>query len=80
MAMKQVTSTEFQNSAGRFLDEARKEPIGIQKHGRASHVLLDVEEYERLKALDNIVDDATFEKLMEESFEQHGEVYEALAK
>lgn len=80
MAMKLVTSTEFQRKAGRFLDEARKEPIGIQKHGRKSHVLVDAEEYARLKALDNIVDDSVLEALIDESDAQFSEVYEELAK
>lgn len=79
--MKFVTSTEFQNNAGRFLDEARKTPVGIQKHGHNSHVLMDIEEYERLKSVDE--ESARKEKLAalkNESFERFDSVYQELAK
>jgi prevent-host-death family protein len=47
-----VTATEFQNRAGQYLDKAAKNPVYITKHGRPVRVLIDVEEYERLKAFD----------------------------
>jgi len=47
-----VSSTTFQNSAGHYLDEAGKKPIYITKYGRPMRVLIDIEEYERLKAID----------------------------
>lgn len=47
-----VASTEFQNRAGRYLDQAAKEPVFITRHSRTVRVLLDIDEYERLKAND----------------------------
>jgi prevent-host-death family protein len=45
-----ISSTEFQNSAGHYLDEAGKRPVFITKYGRPTRVLMDIEEYERLIA------------------------------
>jgi len=49
---RNVTSTEFQNHAGHCLDQAAKAPVFITRHRRPSRVLLDIEEYGRLKRLD----------------------------
>jgi prevent-host-death family protein len=47
-----VASTEFKNRAGRYLDEAAKAPVFITRHSRPVRVLIDIDEYERLKACD----------------------------
>lgn len=47
-----VTATEFQTRAGQYIESSAKNPVYITKHGRPVRVLVDVEEYERLKALD----------------------------
>jgi prevent-host-death family protein len=47
-----VASTEFQNRAGLYIERAAKNPVFITKHRRPVRVLLDIEEYERLKARD----------------------------
>jgi prevent-host-death family protein len=47
-----ITSTEFQNRAGRYLDAAAKAPVFITRYDRPVRVLIDIDEYERLKALD----------------------------
>jgi prevent-host-death family protein len=52
MEPKRVTSTEFRNRAGQYLDEAAKAPIIITKHSRPSRVLIDFEQYERMKRYD----------------------------
>ena len=52
MATKNVTSTEFQNRAGQYLEQSAKEPILITRYDRPIRVLLDIEEYERLKRYD----------------------------
>lgn len=49
MLERNVTATEFQNRAGQYLDEAARAPVVVTRHGRPSRVLLDIEEYERLK-------------------------------
>ena len=52
MKPKLVTATEFRNRAGQYLDEAAKAPVIITKHNRPSRVLIDIEEYERMKRYD----------------------------
>ena len=52
MAVKSVPSTEFQNRAGRYIEESGKGPVIITKYERPVRVLLDIEEYERLKRYD----------------------------
>jgi prevent-host-death family protein len=47
-----VASTEFQNRAGLYIERAAKNPVFITKHSRPVRVLIDIEEYERLKARD----------------------------
>jgi prevent-host-death family protein len=47
-----IASTEFQNRAGLYLEKAAKEPVFITRHKRPVRVLLDIEEYERLKVND----------------------------
>jgi prevent-host-death family protein len=47
-----VASTEFQNRAGLYIERAAKSPVFITKHRRPVRVLIDIEEYERLKARD----------------------------
>jgi prevent-host-death family protein len=47
-----VASTEFQNRAGLYIEKAAKNPVFITRHRRPHRVLLDIEEYERLKARD----------------------------
>jgi prevent-host-death family protein len=50
---KMVSSTDFQNSAGRYLDQAAAGPVVITKYRRPARVLMDFDEYERLQALAN---------------------------
>jgi prevent-host-death family protein len=47
-----VASTAFQNHAGLYLEKSAKEPVFITRHKRRLRVLLDIDEYERLKARD----------------------------
>ena len=44
-----VASTEFQNRVGFFIEQAAKAPVFITRHRRAVRVLIDIDEYERLK-------------------------------
>jgi len=47
-----VASTEFQTRAGLYIEQAATSPVFITKHRRPVRVLLNIEEYERLKARD----------------------------
>lgn len=44
-----VTATEFKNRAGQYLDESGKNPVFITRHERTVRVLVDIDEYTRLK-------------------------------
>jgi len=50
--MREVSSTEFQTRAGLYIEQSGKEPVFITKHRRPARVLIDIQEYERLKARD----------------------------
>lgn len=47
-----VSATEFQTRAGLYIEQSSKAPVFITKHRRPARVLIDIEEYERLKARD----------------------------
>ena len=51
--MKTLTAKDAKYSFGRLIDLARAEPVTVAKHGRPVVVVMAVEEFERLKALDN---------------------------
>lgn len=50
--MKTMSAREAKNSFGLMIDTARAEPVQIEKHRRGVVVVLAVEEYERLKAIE----------------------------
>lgn len=51
--MATITSTEFQQNVGAYSDAAMREPVVITSHNRERLVLLSVDDYRRLKALDD---------------------------
>jgi prevent-host-death family protein len=50
--MKTLTARDAKYGFGRLIDLARAEPVAVAKHGRPVVVVMAIEEYERLKALD----------------------------
>ena len=50
--MQILTAKDAKYGFGRLIDLARAEPVAVAKHGRTVVVVLSIEEYERLKALD----------------------------
>ncbi|AHD01991.1 type II toxin-antitoxin system Phd/YefM family antitoxin [Leisingera methylohalidivorans] len=50
--MQILTAKDAKYGFGRLIDLARAEPVAVAKHGRTVVVVMSVEEYERLKALD----------------------------
>lgn len=52
MAAISVSATEFQTRAGLYIEKSGKAPVFITRHRRPARVLIDIEEYERLKARD----------------------------
>ncbi len=51
--MKTIAATEAKYGFGRLLDAAQREPVTIEKNGRAVAVMLCMEEYERLEAVED---------------------------
>ncbi|RWR32097.1 type II toxin-antitoxin system Phd/YefM family antitoxin [Sinirhodobacter populi] len=50
--MKSMAAKDAKNAFGMLIDLARSEPVTIEKHGRKVVVVMAIEEFERLKALD----------------------------
>ena len=50
--MQTLSAKDAKYGFGRLIDLARAEPVAVAKHGRPVVVVMAVEEYERLKALD----------------------------
>ncbi len=57
--MKTMSARDAKNGFGLLLDTARAQPVTIEKHGRPVVVVLSVEEYERLKEIEQHVPDGT---------------------
>jgi prevent-host-death family protein len=51
--MKTVTATELKTKTGETLDAAQREPVAIEKNGRAIAVIVPQADYERLIAMEN---------------------------
>ena len=51
--MQTLSARDAKYNFGRLIDTARAEPVTVEKHGRAVVVVLAVEEYERLKAIES---------------------------
>lgn len=52
--MKAMSARDAKNAFGMLIDNARAEPVAIEKHGRKVVVVIAVEEYERLKAYESL--------------------------
>lgn len=76
--MARVTATEFQQAVGNYSDTALREPVIITSHNRDRLVLMSVEEYQRLKLLEDEMTNET-EKLIDESINRHQTTLEKLA-
>jgi prevent-host-death family protein len=50
--MQTLSAKDAKYGFGRLIDLARAEPVAVAKHGRTVVVVLAVEEYERLKAVE----------------------------
>ena len=50
--MQTLSARDAKYNFGRLIDTARAEPVTVKKHGRAVVVVMAVEEYERLKAIE----------------------------
>ncbi len=50
--VKTVTSTAFQQAVGVYMEASAKAPVFITKHATPVRVLIDIDEYHRLKERD----------------------------
>jgi len=66
--MKTFAASEAKNEFGRLLDTAQREAVTIEKKGRPVAVVLSLEEYERLEALDDAWWAARADEAGEEGF------------
>lgn len=48
--MKTMSAKDAKNSFGLLLDQARAEPVQVEKHGRPVVVVMSVEEFEKLSS------------------------------
>jgi len=71
--MDVIAAAEAKNSFGKLLDLAQKNPITIEKKGRAVAVVMSMEEYERLEELENSYWFDKAEKAEKEGFLSKGE-------
>lgn len=76
--MARVTATEFQQAVGNYSDTALREPVIITSHNRDRLVLMSVEEYQRLKSLEDEMTNET-DKLIDESINRHQTTLEKLS-
>jgi prevent-host-death family protein len=51
--VKTVAAKEAKQSFGQLLDDAQREPVRIQRHGRAVAVVLSAAEFERLEQVED---------------------------
>ncbi|WP_298161789.1 type II toxin-antitoxin system Phd/YefM family antitoxin [Acidocella sp.] len=52
--MQSQSAKDAKYNFGRLIDTARAEPVVIEKHGRPVVVVLSVEEYQRLVAIEAV--------------------------
>ena len=51
--MKSFAATDAKNKFAALLDDARREPVAIERHGKTIAVILSSEEYARLEKLED---------------------------
>ncbi|QNI32198.1 type II toxin-antitoxin system Phd/YefM family antitoxin [Alloacidobacterium dinghuense] len=70
MTATTFSSREFNQDAGRAKKAAKRGPVFITDRGRTSHVLLSIEEYEKITGTgENIVDSLAMPNAAEVEFE-----------
>lgn len=80
MTINRVTSTDFQNRAGQYLDESGKGPVFITRYDRPVRVLLDIDEYERLSRIDfELKRGGDIDKIMSETVSEHRDLLKQLS-
>jgi len=78
MKIRVVSSTEAQNQFGKLIEDAKKEPVMVQKNGRDQVVIISAEDYEALSKKTNV--NPQVKKSLERSLKRWDKLYEALAR
>jgi prevent-host-death family protein len=80
--MNYISATDAKNRFGELLEQARKEPVHVQRNGRDVAVVISPEEFERYQQALQYSGGVNplIARLHEESHARWGKVYEALAK
>ena len=78
--MIKMNATKAKNEFGLLLDTARSQPVGIEKNGRAVAVVLSIEEFERMEALEDAWWAKKAEEVAAEGFLDQGESEKFLAE
>lgn len=63
-----LAAAEAKNSFGKMIDTAQREPVTIEKKGRAVAVVLSIEEYTKLESLENDFWASKAEEAIQEGF------------
>lgn len=53
-SMVTIAATDLKNKLGQVIDQARREPVLVQNHGRDVVVILDHAEFSRLRQIEDI--------------------------
>jgi prevent-host-death family protein len=78
MNIRVVTSTEAQNQFGKLIEDAKKEPVMIQKNGRDQVVVLSVDEFNKITNERDV--NPLVKNSLERSLKRWDKLYESLAK
>ena len=66
--MVTIAATELKNKLGQVIDQARREPVLVQSHGRDMVVILDHAEFARLRQLEDMYWIARAEAALQNGF------------
>ena len=78
--MMKMNATKAKNEFGLLIDEARNQPVSIEKNGRAVAVVLSIAEYERMVAVEDAWWAKKAEEISAEGFLDQGESEKFLAE
>lgn len=66
--MVTVAATDLKNKLGQIINQAQREPVLVQSHGRDVVVIVDHEEYARLRRLEDAYWAARAEEALKSGF------------
>lgn len=76
--MRVITSTEAQNQFGKLIEDAKREPVMIQKNGRDQVVVVSADDFARMNNSKNI--DPRVATSLTRSIKRWDKLYTSLSK